>query len=527
MLRQVHIFSKGDLIFVKNYASALGIEGLDNIKKLIGKYMEMPLPNKTLTSNFPDYQIFHRGLGNLYVLFLTDLVDSLQYIDPLIQKTINKFKELFPNPDNIKEDSPLKIEFLNFMDQIQKDIHSKIAIIGPNNSGRTTLYDLLKSNDERLIMDFFKSSQFSIDEISFDIWDFQIKDNFSLLWPKFVSGSDLVILIFNLANYHLKLMDHFLSLQRVESPHSKLLVLGNKRDLIEDADLKRIKNELSISDFKEISLISPDAKSMILQYIREELRLKEKLPSDFSKLVGEVDNLVFEGKTVQALAKYKELLNISKSYQNIIYTKALEKKIEVLNEKIKEDAKKRKERESRRPFEIQMPLKFKKKVSVKPLPTITPLPLPPGQEQTPEKPSVIPEKSESKLVSFQKLEKSTSIKPIKTPEITPGISKKTIIPKLTPNDVEIELKDKVKKAVPKMPIELFTSDVELTKETDRATMVDYTRELQRIITEKGSDLSLQLCNQMVIDLEKSLGRALTIEDIQMAADFFVKQEKSL
>ena len=166
-------------------------------------------------------------------------------------------------------------------------MRSKISIMGPINAGKTTLYNLLKSNDEHDFMDFAKSSTFDIDGVSFELWDFQLKDNFSPLWQKFVSGSDLIILLFNLANYNLKIMNHFLNIQKTESNYSKLLLIGNKRDLIDDKDIKRVRNELNISDFEEISLNSPDAKLSVQSLIKKILGLKDDLPQDFDKLAKE------------------------------------------------------------------------------------------------------------------------------------------------------------------------------------------------------------------------------------------------
>ncbi|MFW9990386.1 MAG: ADP-ribosylation factor-like protein, partial [Candidatus Odinarchaeota archaeon] len=212
MLRQIHIFLKTELIFVKNYAMALGSEELDNVMKIIQKYIDMPIPGKTFQRNLTDFQIFHRASDNLYFLFITDLVDTLQYVDEVIIKTIEKFKYIFPNPLDANEIGASNDEFNEFLNQIQKDLHSKIAIIGPTEAGKTTLYNILRIGEEKILMDFAKTSIMEIDGITFDLWDFQLKDNFSLLWSKFIRGSDLVILLFNLANYNLKMMDHFLKL---------------------------------------------------------------------------------------------------------------------------------------------------------------------------------------------------------------------------------------------------------------------------------------------------------------------------
>lgn len=520
MLRQLHIFLESELLFVKDYAMALGNDELNNVKKIIQKYIDMPMPGKTFQRAVSTFQIFHRASGNLYFLFITDLVDSLQYLDEIIIKTIDNFTELFPNPLKVNEPSNANNEFNEFLNQIQKDLHSKIALIGPAYAGKTTLYNLLRRGEEKIHMDFAKTSTLEIDGIFFDIWDFQLKDNFSLLWSKFVRGSDLVILLFNLANYNLRMLDHFLKLHKMESSASKLLIIGNKRDLVEDGDIRRIKNELSISDFEEISLNTPAAKSEIYQHIMKALSLRKKIPSNFPELIKNADNLVLERKKVQALASYKELLNISKSYLNIIYTKALEKKINDLNLQLKEESEKRKEFQRTKEFEIAKPLKFTRRVTVKPLPSPDSSVQPINQQSlTEEKPTASPE-SLKDLVSFQKLDKEKDLKPIKSQKSKLKIIKPISIPKQVTKESKAETKPTAK-----MPMELFGAHEELKEDIRKPLVIDFTKELQKLITQKGSSLSIKLCENLITELEKSLERHITLEDIELAANFFVKQEQ--
>ena len=284
MLRQIHIFFEQQHIFVKDFAKGFGYVELKNVQEIIKKYMALPIIGKTLSRKISKFQIFHQGEDNLYFLFVTDLVDTIQYIEKYIKMTMDKFSELFPEPLKIKETDTARNEFSIFLNQIQKDLRSKISIIGPAYVGKTTLYNLLRSNDEKTIMDFAKASSLSINGISFELWDFQLRNNFSPLWPKFISSSDLVILVFNLGNYHLKIIDHFINLQKLEGNFSKLIVIGNKRDLVEDDDIRRIKNELNIHNFVEISLNSPDAETKIKVLIKEIIGLKEDLPQNFEDL---------------------------------------------------------------------------------------------------------------------------------------------------------------------------------------------------------------------------------------------------
>jgi hypothetical protein len=48
--------------------------------------------------------------------------------------------------------------------------------------------------------------------------------------------------------------------------------------------------------------------------------------------------------------------------------------------------------------------------------------------------------------------------------------------------------------------------------------------LQKMIEQGGSTLSLKLCSQLTTELQKTLARPLTIEDLESAAKFFVKHD---
>lgn len=528
MLRQLHIFNEKEHIFVKDYAIAFGNEELQNVLETINKYMEMPIPGKTINRKISNFQIFHKGIGGLYFLLVTDLIDSFQYIEKIMDGIVKKFQALFPDPIKLKDSEEQLEEFLSFLNKVQRDMHSKISIIGPTNVGKTTLYDLLRNDEEKRMMDFAKISTLNIDGLNFEIWDFQLRDNFSLLWSKFVSGSDLIILVFNLGNYHLKILNHFLNIQKLASKNSKVLTIGNKRDLVDDEDLKRIKNDLNITDFKEISLNSLDAKSEIQTLIKQTIGLKEELPENFEELIKEADHLLNMGNTIQALAKYRELVRISTSYQDFEHIKLFQEKVQELNDKLREQKELRKEFTKEMKFEIPKELKFKKKIKVQPLPTSESPNELIAQEKTEEEPVPPTEEKPSKLVSFQKLEtKPAGLKLIKPSEIPsrPAKPAKSAKP-AKPVFFDKTSDKKPEKSGLKMPMELFPPHEDIAKDVKKPKISDFAKDVQKIISDKGSDLSLKLCELLVTDLEQSLGRPLTSDDIKLAADFFVKQEQS-
>jgi len=210
---------------------------------------------------------------------------------------------------------------------------------------------------------------FAVDNLKFDLWDFELKDNFSLLWSKFIQGSDLVVLLFDLSNYHIRVINHFLNLQKQETKFSKLLILGNKRELIDKNDLKIIKNELDLSDFEEISLIEMGMAEKIKLLIAKKLNLKKLLPHHFNESFNEAKSIENDGNLILAIAKYKELINISNDYQDFTYISTLKEKVTKLQEKIDEQTKMRKQQERKKKFEIPGKIQFTRRVQVAPLPS--------------------------------------------------------------------------------------------------------------------------------------------------------------
>ncbi|MFX1497722.1 MAG: Rab family GTPase [Promethearchaeota archaeon] len=484
MLRQLHVFHKGVQIFNFTYAMALGDEELENVKKTIKSYLEMPIPGKTFQKPLGEYQIFHRGDGAVLFLVVTDLLDTREQIDGIIGKIINKYKEIYPDPLLIKKQDSALFEFKTFLHEIQYDLHSKISIIGPMSAGKTSLYTLLKTGEEKDIVNFAKSSIFEIDHLKFDLWDFQLKDNFSLLWTKFISGADLVLLLFDLSNYHLRVINHFLGLYRKEANLSKLVIVGNKRDLVKEEDLKIIKNELNLPEFKEISLTNPDAKKEMLHIISVVLKLKVSLPSNFEGLKKEAERLKNQGNLILAISKYKELINICNNYQDFTYIASFKQTLEVLQNTVEEEKRLRREIESKKRFEVPGQIKFRDKIKVQPLP-----------------------ENKTKLLSEVPKFPETKREPEELKTKGDKIGKLTLFK---------SSKDQI--------IEKDSLEPKTTLQQTTETSTQFPKQLQTMIENKGSSLSLKLCEHLINELETTLGRPLTVEDIETAANIFIKQE---
>ena len=121
MLRQVHIFHNQKIVFSEALTSAIGDDELNNIIKLIESDIAKPMPGQTHHRSVSNFQIFHRGVGNIYFLLVTDLIDNVDYFDEEIKRIIQNFSELFPNPEDIIEKSLSKYEFREFLYEIYKN----------------------------------------------------------------------------------------------------------------------------------------------------------------------------------------------------------------------------------------------------------------------------------------------------------------------------------------------------------------------------------------------------------------------
>ncbi len=500
MLRQLHIFYKKEIVFTHTYAMAIGDEELSNVKKVLSSYLEMPMPGKTFQHPGSNFQIFHRSSSNFLFLFITDLIDNKDYIENILIRIIDKFRSLFPELESTEKSTLYNDEIIGFLNQLQHNMHSKIAIMGPFNSGKTFLYNMLKDNEEREIADFAKAAIFNINELSFDLWDFQLAENFHGLWGKFIKGSDLILLLFDVSNYNLKVIEHFLQLHKQESNLSKLLIIGNKVDLVNEEEIKLSKNLLNIGEFKKISLKKSDAKQQILELISLSLGLKKSLPDNFNAIIKEAEKYEIDENYVLAISKYKELINICNKYQDFLYISEFKEKLQNLYNKIENFKKSRRKDESKLKFEIPGQIKFHSKISVSPLPAESKQDL---IKPVPPKKIFIEMPLEGKYEK-KKVEKLTLF----TQEDKEVASKKDF---LKFEDINLDLTSKT----------IEETDLQIEKEF---TPSDFPQKLQALIENYGSSLSLKLCEHLINELKTTLARPLTTNDLETAAEIFVNQE---
>jgi hypothetical protein len=290
-----------------------------------------------------------------------------------------------------------------------------------------------------------------------------------------------------------------MDLHRNEGNLSKLLIIGNKRDLVNEEDIKLIQNELGIPEFEEISLNEPDIKGKIIQTISKIMKLRKSLPSNFEELKKKAEDAKAEGNLVLAMSKYKELISICNTFQDFEYVASFKQTLEELQKKLEEEKKVRREIESKKKFESPGQIKFTKPVTVKPLPL----------DKSKMRSEITPKISKPKIERDE-----LKVKEIEIGKLTLFKSSKDQIrgekEMLKPEDIRIETP---------------TSSTE-QKETieEGFPSKEFSKILKELIEKKGSTLSLKLCEHLINQLQTTLGRSLTLEDVEAAAEIFIKQE---
>lgn len=511
MFRQLYIFYANKTIFSHSYALAFDEQQFSKVNEILKEYIEQPVSNQFFNRPYGNFQIFYVSMKGLFYLVIADHVDKKDYIQDIIKKIDKKFHELFPNPNDISEDAEHRGEFLLYLTEAHYDLHSKIALIGPMDVGKTSIAEILKGPEEpKTIMNFAKSYKINIANIYFDLWDFQMNDNFSLLWNNFIRGSDLVILVLDSTKINVKTVSHFKNLHKMEAKFSKIIVLANKQDLSEAEDLKQIENKIETSVLG-ITLKDPGIKTELQAIISDGLNLKKELPAEFGQILKNAENLALKEEYVNAIMNFKTLITMCKDYQDFSYLGTFEDRIRELDNLRKE--KEKQEEIEKRKIKAPEKIKFTGKVAVKALPL-------PGSVKKSSTQIRQPPQPKETTVSFDALTKK------EPPTVQEELPKKK---KLMAGDIKINIPPLQAKKQKIKPEPKFSAPVvpePKSKPNTTTKLLNSPKNQYEIlfnfIQQKGGDLSLALCKEYIEKMKRNLDRPLRTEDIEKAAEIFVK-----
>jgi len=319
----------------------------------------------------------------------------------------------------------------------------------------------------------------------------------------------------------------------------------NKSDLINTEQFEEIKSILNLTDIHELSLLDPEnALEKINLLIREALKLKTDLPSNFQILIKDAEQLSTNGNFSAAIAQYEELINICNETQNFTYLELFQKKINEIRSKVKKQSEQQKISARGKTFLPPQQIKFTQKVAVKTLPKTRAV-VKPTPKSTPIKPSPKPKEKSSPPIKAQipsqpSKPKKLTLKPedikislkskIDKIQQIASFEPKKVIKKVQQSDIVQKPKEMIQKIRSKelakptiIPREIQEQKTETISEKE----LDLKIQLQILIQNKGNDLSIDLCEFFIKEMTEALSTPLTSDDLELAAKYFVKKESTI
>ena len=130
-----------------------------------------------------------------------------------------------------------------------KNSYYKVIILGPEGSGKTSLYDRIKTN-EILVRNptiGFNVDQIILNGLNITLWDFGGHEKMMDLWEKYFDNTDLVILVIDSTDKESIInMEKIFDLLKKKLPNIYILIIMNKIDLSQSMDNETI---LKLSNF--------------------------------------------------------------------------------------------------------------------------------------------------------------------------------------------------------------------------------------------------------------------------------------
>lgn len=163
-----------------------------------------------------------------------------------------------------------------------KSNYYKILLLGLEGTGKTTLFDRIKSNEVYIRNPTigFNAEQIKLEGHNVTLWDFGGHEKIMSLWHRYFLNTDLVILVIDSSDSDsFDKLKNILNMIRDNIPDVYVMVVINKIDLKEAMSTEKIESMidlynygLKIANVIRTSMVRGDGVKEVIKYISKILR---------------------------------------------------------------------------------------------------------------------------------------------------------------------------------------------------------------------------------------------------------------
>ncbi|MHA1785085.1 MAG: ADP-ribosylation factor-like protein, partial [Candidatus Helarchaeota archaeon] len=323
MLREIYVLREQTVLYWIQYGTAITWESLSPMLSSFMELLQNSVEEKMYQSTIVNYKIsymFHKPY-NLLFLFISDITDDDKLIDKQLKRARKEFVDLFPEEIIVSAQSPEVFKSFNpISDLIHRELRPKIALCGFSGVGKTTTTRLIRADEiptEHIPTMTGEISTIKIGKLHFYLWDFAGQEQFSFLWPKFVKGSDAVILITDSTLNNIDKSKFFINLVRKEVPTARFAVVANKQDLPNALTPEEIASMLGVPKAYGMVAVNPDNRAKMISIIADVLEISQQVSPlikpliDRDKIVEEAQEALIAGNLEKAAENFESIAKYS------------------------------------------------------------------------------------------------------------------------------------------------------------------------------------------------------------------------
>ena len=280
MLRTIYVIKEGSVLYKREYGKALSDIEFNSLIPDITNSAFSAFRTEFRTYDYFRYKISFIAQKHLNLIFVmtTNISDDLKGIELELKKFRTEFLDLFGNEIDQNLDA-VAFEVLDpLVDGIHRSLKPKISLVGYSGVGKTTISQLIRANKiplEHIPTMNGEVATVKIGKFLFFLWDFAGQEQFSLLWNKFIKGSDAVLLITDSTLNNIEKSKFFLELIAEETPYAHSAIIANKQDLPNALELTDIERILGIKSYTMVAL-NPENRNKMIQIIADILEMNVK-----------------------------------------------------------------------------------------------------------------------------------------------------------------------------------------------------------------------------------------------------------